>query len=447
MGYAQYKDSGINWIGAIPKHWKISRLRFLGSMFGGLTGKTGENFNQDGNPNNKPYIPYTNIFNNTYVSKNDFHYVVLGENEKQNRVKKYDLFFLMSSETYQDLGKSCILIDNVDELYLNSFCKGFRVTQKGLNPLFLNYQLLGQIHRELISVEGRGFTRINLRQGRLMDIPILLPPSQEQRQIISFLNTKTALIDSMIEKIQKKIELLQEQRTELVNRCVTKGLDPNAKMKNSDIEWVGRIPKHWEVKKLKHLGVPKSGNGFKISLQGNRQGSIPFYKVSDTNLEGNEMVLSSSSNYISLTDVIENGFYLFDERTIVFPKVGEVLKLNKRRILTMKSCMDNNMMGLTIFSEDNIEYLYFLLTRLDFVFFCSDGTLPSISERQIGAIRVPVPPIAEQYRILDYLQRKLKILDKMITVENKRKRLLSEYRQSLISSVVTGKICVMEDVG
>ena len=176
--YNSYKPSGIEWLETIPENWKISKLKYLGNLYGGLTGKSGVDFNNDENPKNKPYIPYTNIFNNTYISRNHYHYVSIDESENQNRVKKFDMFFLMSSETHKDLGKSCILIEDVDELYLNSFCKGYRVKNKNIQPLFLNYQILGHLHREMISVEGKGFTRINLRQDKLNDLFIFFPSFQ-----------------------------------------------------------------------------------------------------------------------------------------------------------------------------------------------------------------------------------------------------------------------------
>ena len=151
----------------------------------------------------------------------------------------------MSSESYEDLGKSSILLEDVEELYLNSFCKGFRIKDSKVYPLFLNYQLLGSLHKEMISIEGNGFTRINLRQDRLLDITVFIPPFSEQQQIVSFLDSKTSLIDSLIEKTQRKIELLKEKRTSLINEVVTKGLNPNVEMKDSGVEWIGEIPSHW----------------------------------------------------------------------------------------------------------------------------------------------------------------------------------------------------------
>ncbi len=132
--------------------------------------------------------------------------------------------------------------------------------------------------------------------------------------------------------------------------------------KDSGIEWIGEIPKHWDCKHLKFLGVIKSGNGFKLELQGDEISSIPFYKVSDTNHVGNEKYLFKSNNYVSGEIVNRENFWLFPKGTIVFPKIGEVLKLNKRRILSIDGCIDNNMMGLTIKTEDSIDYVFTVMT-------------------------------------------------------------------------------------
>jgi type I restriction enzyme S subunit len=215
------KDSGVEWIGEIPESWKITSLGKIGTLYGGLTGKSGDDFRSEENPMNKPFIPFTNIFNNTYISKDHFQYVVVGDNEKQNRVKKFDLFFLMSSEGYDDLGKSSILIEDVEEVYLNSFCKGFRVQRLDVYPLFLNYQLLGDTHKKLISIEGNGFTRINLRQDRLKETPIFLPSFQEQQEIVEYLDKNTKEIDDLVSMEQKKIELLKEYRQSLISEVIT----------------------------------------------------------------------------------------------------------------------------------------------------------------------------------------------------------------------------------
>lgn len=217
----EMKDSGIEWVGKIPTDWEVLKLKRVGEIYGGLTGKSGDDFGQEDSPLNKPYIPYTNIFRNTYISREHFDLVSIEPEETQNNVKRLDLFFLMSSENYDDLGKTSILVDDVGELYLNSFCKGFRINNSKINPLFLNYQLNGDVFKKLISINGFGFTRINLRQDKLLSISILLPPLIEQEQIILYLDKKTKVIDETISKEVRRIELLKEYKQSLISEVVT----------------------------------------------------------------------------------------------------------------------------------------------------------------------------------------------------------------------------------
>lgn len=215
------KDSGIEWIGAIPEHWEVKRLKDLGFLYSGLSGKKGADFNQENNPNNRGFIPFTNIANNTYLDKNHLGVVEVKENENQNQVQKHDLFFLMSSEGYEDLGKSALLVDNVGEVYLNSFCKGFRLTDNNIHSYYLNYLLLSDSYRNTMMIEGKGFTRINLKMNKINDFIIAVPPLQEQQQIAKYLDEKTGIIDQIIANIQSQVERLQELRKSLINEVVT----------------------------------------------------------------------------------------------------------------------------------------------------------------------------------------------------------------------------------
>ena len=221
----EMKDSGVEWIGEIPSGWNIKKLKYIGNLYGGLTGKSGKDFNDEDNPHNKPFIPFTNIFNNVYISDKHYQYVNVEPDERQNRVRENDLFFLMSSEGYDDLGKSSILISEIDELYLNSFCKGFRINSGKVDPLFINYQLLGDTQRKLISIEGKGFTRINLRQDKLNSTYMFIPPLQEQQQIVGYLDKETIKIDKLIDIESKRINLLKEYRQSLISDVVTGKVD------------------------------------------------------------------------------------------------------------------------------------------------------------------------------------------------------------------------------
>lgn len=206
----------------VASNFSIFRLKNLGYLYSGLSGKAGDDFNQDESPNNKKFIPFTNIANNTYLKKDHLDTVVVYDNENQNSVKKEDIFFLMSSEGYEDIGKSAILDDDLNETYLNSFCKGYRVTSKKANPYFLNYLLLSDNYRKQLTVEGKGFTRINLKMEKVNDFIVFIPNTiDEQNKIVSFLDDKTQTIDKIVSNINTQIQTLKELRKTLINDAVT----------------------------------------------------------------------------------------------------------------------------------------------------------------------------------------------------------------------------------
>lgn len=205
-----------------PSNWSKKRLKDLGFLYSGLSGKGGDDFNQDDNPNNKGFIPFTNIANNTYLKKDHLGTVVVFDGEKQNKVKEGDIFFLMSSEGYEDIGKSAVLAENIDDTYLNSFCKGFRIKQKYCNPYFLNYLLLSDYYRKILIIEGKGFTRINLKLEKVNDFEVYLPKNlNEQSDIVAYLDHKTQTIDKIVGNIQKQIITIKELRKTLINDVVT----------------------------------------------------------------------------------------------------------------------------------------------------------------------------------------------------------------------------------
>lgn len=205
-----------------PSTWSKKRLKDVGFLYSGLSGKSGDDFNQDDNPNNKGFIPFTNIANNTYLKKDHLGTVVVFDGEKQNKVKEGDIFFLMSSEGYEDIGKSAVLAENIEDTYLNSFCKGFRIKQKNCNPYFLNYLLLSDYYRQILIIEGKGFTRINLKMEKVNDFEVYLPKNlSEQSDIVTYLDHKTQTIDKIVGNIQNQITTLKELRKTLINDVVT----------------------------------------------------------------------------------------------------------------------------------------------------------------------------------------------------------------------------------
>ena len=221
---APMKDSGIEWLGDVPEHWEVKRLGTQGKLYGGLTGKVGADFTDVGS-NTCRFVPFTNILNNVVVDHCQLSPVQLQAGEMQNEVLEGDLLFLMSSEDFDYLGFSAVVKQLPSPTYLNSFCKGFRPNGRCGSSEFLNYFCRSTAGRALISQQGFGFTRINLRTSALASTPIPSPPLEEQITIATFLDHETAKFTTLTTEANRVIDLLKERRTALISAAVTGQID------------------------------------------------------------------------------------------------------------------------------------------------------------------------------------------------------------------------------
>ena len=215
------KDSDIDWIGQIPEHWTRKRLKDIAYLYSGLTGKAGDDFRCDDIEKTKPYIPFTNILNNFKVDTTNLPRVVMLEGEEQNLVKENDLLFLMSSEDYESIAKSAVVIGNPGEVYLNSFCRGLRFVSKNICANFVNYQLQATNYRDGLRFEARGFTRINIKTEKISGMYVSLPPLSEQKEIANYLDEKCSKIDCIVAKMEKQISRFAELKRALIDEVIT----------------------------------------------------------------------------------------------------------------------------------------------------------------------------------------------------------------------------------
>ena len=198
---------------SFSEEWKEYPLGNLGNTFTGLTGKTKEDFGSG-----VPYITYMNIFKNNRIDINQVDYVIVTEDENQNSVRYGDIFFTTSSETAEEVGMSSVLLEEVERLYLNSFCFGFRLNNfKILLPQFAAYILRSSNIRKQISILGQGATRYNLSKNQLMKLILRLPTIAEQKKIAEVLFTA----DQEIEILQKKLECLKQKKKALMQQLLT----------------------------------------------------------------------------------------------------------------------------------------------------------------------------------------------------------------------------------
>lgn len=445
--YEKYKDSGIEWIGEIPEHWEGIRLKYIGYLYGGLAGKSANDFNQESNFNNKPFIPFTNICNNKIIDPNQLQQVVIEENEQQNQVAKGDLFFMMSSENFDDVGKSSILLDDLGETYLNSFCKGFRFTNDKYYPPFINYQLLSKAYRSLVLTEANGYTRINLKIDKINDIPLKTPPTlDEQTAIANYLDQKTAEIDELIKQKETLLLLYEEEKTAIINHAVTKGINPNVKLKDSGIEWLGEIPEHWEINKLKYVAkinptkdnsIDKDSSDLIVFL--------PMEKVKETGEFSCDLKKSIKELW--------NGFTFFRKNDIIIAKITPCFENGKGALLDeLETEFGFGSTEFHVLRANKIihsKYLYYL-TRSELFMKIGEAFMTGAAGQKrvptdfISEFKFPIPlQKREQESIVAFIINEvsrinIKKENTMLLIEQ-----LKEYKTALISEVATGKVKVI----
>lgn len=215
------KASGVGWIGEIPGHWERKRLKDIAYLYSGLTGKAGDDFRCDDISKTKPYIPFTNILNNLKIDAKKLPRVVMSAGENQNKVRQNDLLFLMSSEDYESIAKSAVVMEDMGEVYLNSFCRGLHFTSNKIYANFINYQLQAQNYRDALRFEARGFTRINIKVDRISSMYVSLPPLSEQQAIAAYLDEKCSKIDKIVANLEKQISLYSDMKRSLIDEVIT----------------------------------------------------------------------------------------------------------------------------------------------------------------------------------------------------------------------------------
>lgn len=426
--YPAMKDSGVAWLGEVPEHWEIApafavyrprqvkntgliESTVLSLSYGRITVKTLEKLRGLVPESFETYqiVESGNIIVRTTDLQNDQTSLRVGHAQHRGII----------TAAYMCLETKPIVLNEFGYQYLNA------------------YDLL-----KIIYGFGSGL-RQNLDFSDIKRMPVLVPPRDEQAAIVRFLDYADRRIRRYIRAKQKLIKLLEEQKQAIIHRAVTRGLDPNVRFKPSGVEWLGDVPEHWEVLPLKRIAWFKSGSGFPVNEQGNQGCELPFLRVSDMTREGNEIWIETPDSTISRETAARLGAFVFPAGSIIFPKVGGALLTNKRRILRVESCIDNNVMGCVV-SDANRDYVFLLLEQIDLGRLAKPGPVPAISEGEVRAIRVALPPIGEQALILNSVRAKTASLNAAILSTQREVSLLREYRTRLIADVVTGKLDVRE---
>jgi type I restriction enzyme S subunit len=413
--YQSYKQSGVEWIGEIPERWNSEPLKYYFDYTKGSNGQKLTKTYIDENPGIYPV--YSGMTENDgvlgFVNEFEFDYS----------------FPLIFTTTVGSRSMTTKILNGKFSLSQNCLVM---IRKKECNTSFIQYFLSFDFpfRKSLLPT----IFQPSLRMEDLDQYKIIIPPLQEQLQIVEFLDEKTELIDKLISTKERKTTLLKEQRISLINEVVTKGLNPNVKMKFSDFDWIGKIPEHWGLKRICYVFRPISikNNFNEINLSVYRDYGVI---LTDSRDDNHNVISEDTSNYklVQIGDFVMNkmkcwmgSLGLSDYRGIVSPSYTVMRPI----------------------TNENRKYLHYLLRsqlyipqyrRLSYGVRVGQWDMRFEDFRELPCI---LPPIEEQNKIVEFLDIKTKEINDLVSLEQRKIDLLKEYRQSLISEVVTGKVKV-----
>lgn len=424
----EMKDSGIEWIGEIPKDWIVIRLKYC---FSGFTNGTSDTQLSSG----ESFYPVTRIetISSGEINLDKIGYVAFSK--KQYLLKTGDIL-VSNINSIKYLG-NCAIVRDGYKLY-----HGMNLLRIVPSDYIDNGYAYYLFKSNVLKFPMEKYCKPAINQASvsattIKNFFIPFPALAEQQQIANFLDTKCSEIDATAEDIQKEITLLEEYKKSVITEAVTKGLNPDAEMKNSGIEWIGEIPKHWKVLRIKNVGEYRNGL---------------TYKPTDLTDENTGTLVLRSSNIqdgkISLNDNVYVSTFVRSDLKV---KKGDILicSRNGSRELVGKNAIIEDLKDVTfgafmmIFRCNSPKYLYYILNSKVFSYYLGSfftSTINQLTGSNFGNMKIVyVSDKLEQSKIVSYLDSKCSEIDSLIADKKRQLDILADYKKSLIYEYVTGK--------
>lgn len=413
----------------LPDDWKVVRLKDIGTLQNGISkGKEYFGFGF-------PFVSYGNVYNDTIDLKHIKTFANSSDDDqKQYSVLEGDVFFTRTSETIDEIGISATACDTIPKATFSGFVIRLRPIKRLIYKEYSKYFFKADINRQFLSREISLVTRASLGQNVLNNLPVLLPSNSEQIAIANYLDTKTQVIDKKISLLEKKIGYYQELRKSLINDTVTQGLNKTVRFKDSGIEWIGQIPEHWEVKRLKSFARTIKGKNLETS-DTPFQNALPLLSLEylrNDNVKFDTFCYSTDKSLIASKDDL---IIVWDGAA-----VGEILKAKQGYV-------SSTIAKIEFERTVNSRFFYFLKDKIDYTLkrIPTGMGIPHLNPTVLNNFPCPIPPKVEQIQIAEYLEKKIGLIEKAVTNIKSQITTLKELRKTLINDVVTGKIKVTHE--
>lgn len=428
--YDQYIDSGYEWIGEIPQHWDLVKL---GSCLSPVSVK------------NCPELPLLSITRERGVIERDVddqesnHNFIPDDLSGYKKLEKGQ-FGMNKMKAWQGSYGVSEFTGIVSPAY---FVFDFT---KAINPEFFNWAIRSKLYVSFFgsASDGVRIGQWDLSKARMKVIPFVLPSEEEQSLIANFLGKKTAQIDDAIAIKEQQISLLKERKQSIIQQAVTQGLDPNVPMKDSGVDWIGKIPAHWEVFKLSHIAKIDAGSTPDRSNSKYWNGNIPWIKTGEVKYSK----IYETEEYITSAGLKNSSLRLAPVNTLVMAMYGQGVTRGRVAILGIPATYNQACCGMTFKELISVEYAqYFFIAAYPHI--RDDGNESSqmnLSAGYISSLKMCATSFDEQLAIVKYLDEKIAKVEEAILLQQEQIEKLKEYKTTLINSAVTGKIKITPEM-
>ena len=397
------------------KVWEQRKLGEIGKTYSGLSGKNKSDF-EKGNSN---FVTFLEVLNNPVLKNIDLtNKVEIKENEHQNKVKRNDILFNTSSETPEEVATSTVVDVNQNNLYLNSFCFGFRPNVQFSN-YYIGYYLRSNHFRSRVFCLAQGISRYNISKKSLIKLKLSLPKLEEQDKISRIFNQ----IELLLTLYERKLKLLSQVKKYFLDNLFTEKEYPNLRFKG--------FTDAWEQRKLGQVGKTQSGVGFPNEEQGGLEG-IPFFKVSDMNNPGNEYEMVNANNYVKDDQLARKKWHpIKSVPAVIFAKVGAAIMLNRKRLVTRPFLIDNNSMAYIFDDSWDINFGKNIFETINLPRYAQVGALPSYNGSDIQGIKIFLPRKNEQSKIGIFIMT----INEIITLYENKQQHLTKIKKTLLNTM------------